>query len=141
MEQISDVTSLLKRVKELEEEVGLLKHDLVIQQNINFEWSGNLGRWNWNVKEDIVEFNNKKVEALGYNRSELPEKISELMNFSFNNKQPGTEGELGTGLGLTLCRDFIHKNSGTITIESKRGTGTTVSFTLPLLKQGPASLH
>ena len=112
MEQISDVTYLLKRVKELEEEVGLLKHDLVIQQNINFEWSGNLGKWNWNVKEDIVEFNNKKVEALGYNRSELPEKISELMNFSFNNKQPGTEGELGTGLGLTLCRDFIHRNSG-----------------------------
>lgn len=75
MEQISDVTYLLKRVKELEEEVGLLKHDLVIQQNINFEWSGNLGKWNWNIKEDIVEFNNKKVEALGYNRSELPEKI------------------------------------------------------------------
>lgn len=45
---------------------------------------------------------------------------------------PGNRGEKGTGLGLVLCREFIEKNGGAISISSMEGKGTRVSFTLPV---------
>jgi len=44
---------------------------------------------------------------------------------------PGTDGEKGTGLGLILCKDFIEKHGGRLSIESKLGEGSTFMFTLP----------
>jgi signal transduction histidine kinase len=43
----------------------------------------------------------------------------------------GTDKETGSGLGLLLCKDFIEKNGGCITIESKPNLGSTFIFTLP----------
>jgi signal transduction histidine kinase len=42
----------------------------------------------------------------------------------------GTNAEIGTGLGLLLCKEFIEKNGGTINFTSKEGEGTTFYFTL-----------
>ena len=44
----------------------------------------------------------------------------------------GKGSVLGTGIGLTLCRDFIDKHSGDIWAESEPGKGTAVSFELPM---------
>jgi signal transduction histidine kinase len=44
----------------------------------------------------------------------------------------GTAKESGTGLGLMLCRDFLSKNNGSLSIESERGKGSSFSFTLPV---------
>lgn len=44
----------------------------------------------------------------------------------------GTENELGTGLGLILCKDFIALHKGKIWVESTPHVGTLVSFSLPL---------
>jgi signal transduction histidine kinase len=43
----------------------------------------------------------------------------------------GTDNEVGTGLGLLLCKDFVEKNNGTIGIESKEKEGSRFWFTLP----------
>ena len=43
----------------------------------------------------------------------------------------GTEDEVGTGLGLILCKDLIEKNNGKIWVESKFGRGSQFHFTLP----------
>ncbi len=44
----------------------------------------------------------------------------------------GLNNEIGNGLGLKLCKDFIRKSKGKIWIESKPNMGTTVFFTLPV---------
>ncbi|MEG1186876.1 MAG: hybrid sensor histidine kinase/response regulator [Bacteroidales bacterium] len=44
----------------------------------------------------------------------------------------GTKNEEGSGLGLTLCRDFIQKNNGSFWFTSEPGKGSTFSFALSL---------
>jgi signal transduction histidine kinase len=48
---------------------------------------------------------------------------------------PGTNSEMGTGLGLMLCKDFVEKNGGTLQVESTLGQGTLVTFTIPAVKK------
>ena len=45
----------------------------------------------------------------------------------------GTNQEIGTGLGLLLCKDFVEKNKGIIGVESTTGEGTRFWFTLPIM--------
>jgi PAS domain S-box-containing protein len=52
---------------------------------------------------------------------------------------PGTEQEVGTGLGLILCKEFVEINGGTIRVESKQKIGSTFSFTLPLNQPADSS--
>ncbi len=49
-----------------------------------------------------------------------------------NGHEKGTEGETGKGLGLFFCKEFVTMNNGDIFIESAKGVGTTITFTLPL---------
>jgi two-component system, sensor histidine kinase and response regulator len=44
----------------------------------------------------------------------------------------GTNNEKGLGLGLRLCKEFIERNKGKLTVRSQVGIGTTFNFTLPV---------
>ncbi|AHC15617.1 hybrid sensor histidine kinase/response regulator [Salinispira pacifica] len=44
---------------------------------------------------------------------------------------PGTEFEKGSGLGLHLCRDFVHANGGKLWLERSSSQGSVFAFSLP----------
>jgi signal transduction histidine kinase len=53
-----------------------------------------------------------------------------IFDISAKHTTVGTHSEKGTGLGLILCREFVERNGGTISVESELGVGTTFKFTL-----------
>lgn len=68
-----------------------------------------------------------KDTGIGIDEEHLPK----LFNLDKKISRPGTEGELSTGLGLIICKEFINKHGGEIWAESEVGKGTTFYFTIP----------
>jgi PAS domain S-box-containing protein len=62
------------------------------------------------------------------------EALKNIYSLGEVNTTQGTEGELGTGLGVMLCKEMIEKNGGSLKIESEVGKGTKVIFTIPAPK-------
>ena len=79
-------------------------------------------------KCDLIEVS---VEDSGVGISH--DDIENLFNLERINSKKGTLNEKGSGLGLILCKEFVEKNSGKISVSSFVGKGSTFKFTL--LKQ------
>ena len=45
----------------------------------------------------------------------------------------------GLGLGLYICRDLVERQGGVIWVASKFGSGTAVTFTIPILNRHNAA--
>lgn len=60
-----------------------------------------------------------------------PEQLGAVFELGSVYRTTGTQGERGSGLGLTLCRDLAERLGGAITIDSHPGKGTVVTVELP----------
>ncbi len=89
---------------------------------------------NIKVMAQVVENNMISIQVSD-NGIGIPEGLKrKLFRLDQKVSRPGTSGEESSGLGLLLCRDFVLKSGGTLSLESKEGQGSTFSFTLPLAK-------
>jgi signal transduction histidine kinase len=84
--------------------------------------------------EIFAKINNHEAEvSVKDNGVGIDEKTKRILfKIDSNIKSTGTSGEKGTGLGLLLCKEFVEKNKGHISIESTPGKGSTFTFTIPL---------
>ncbi len=75
-----------------------------------------------NIRVEVAD------NGVGMNRSVL-ETLFTSTNHHYTST--GTANERGTGLGLMLCKEFVEKWGGTITVKSTKGKGSTFIFTVP----------
>ena len=68
-----------------------------------------------------------------------PDDIDKLFKLDKNFTSEGTEDEIGTGLGLLLCKEFVEKHGGKIRVESKVGFGSQFIFSLPEINKKPSA--
>ncbi|HEY9049889.1 MAG TPA: HAMP domain-containing sensor histidine kinase, partial [Ohtaekwangia sp.] len=62
----------------------------------------------------------------------IPHEIQDkLFTLNENVRQPGTNNEKGTGLGLTLCKELIRENKGDIYVKSSPGEGSEFTVVMP----------
>lgn len=80
-------------------------------------------------KNDIIV----KVRDNGIGMSEVA--IQNLFRIDVHHSTRGTENEVGTGLGLILCKEFVEKLGGEIWVKSELNKGSEFYFTIPAIKQ------
>ncbi|BAX80136.1 tetratricopeptide repeat-containing sensor histidine kinase [Labilibaculum antarcticum] len=79
------------------------------------------------VKSEIGEYF-VKISVIDNGIGMMPEQIENIYE---GKTTDGTANEKGTGLGITLCRDFLVKNHGEMMVESEVDKGSTFSFIIP----------
>lgn len=60
-----------------------------------------------------------------------PEVLKKLFRIDETVSTVGTNNEKGTGLGLILCREFVEKNGGSITVHSEVSKGSEFVISFP----------
>jgi signal transduction histidine kinase len=60
------------------------------------------------------------------------EQINKLFKLDKTSSSRGTDDEVGTGLGLIICKEFIESHQGKIWVESTQGKGSNFCFSIPL---------
>lgn len=87
---------------------------------------------NGNIKIHITENKNQVLCSVQDNGIGIsPENQKKLFRIDTNYTRLGTKDESGTGLGLILCKEFVEKNGGSITVQSEVAVGSTFTFSLP----------
>jgi signal transduction histidine kinase len=79
------------------------------------------------------------VEDSGCGMSD--QQLDRLFDWEEKPSSPGTAGELGSGVGLLLCKDFVEEWGGRIWVESEEGEGSTFFVLIPhaLLSSTPVT--
>jgi signal transduction histidine kinase len=77
---------------------------------------------NESMVEIIIQDNGVGIEK---------EDLDKLFKIDVHHSTKGTSGEMGTGLGLVLCKEIIELHGGQISAESEPGKGSSFIFTLP----------
>jgi signal transduction histidine kinase/ligand-binding sensor domain-containing protein len=74
--------------------------------------------------------NNTEISVSDNGIGMSEEVMAKLFRIDANLTTRGTENEKGTGLGLFLCKEFVEKHGGKISVESKPGKGSVFRFVL-----------
>ena len=98
----------------------------LVSNGIKFTHTGGSVSISAAVKSDFVKIT---VEDNGVGID--PDNQKKLFRIGEQYRMDGTANEQGTGLGLILCKGFVEKNNGTISVESELNKGSKFIFTVP----------
>ena len=60
-------------------------------------------------------------------------RLNKLFKIDKNSSSRGTDDEVGSGLGLIICKEFVEAHQGKIWVESTPGKGSKFCFAIPML--------
>jgi signal transduction histidine kinase/Tfp pilus assembly protein PilF len=87
---------------------------------------------NGKIKVYLTNINNQKIVVVEDNGIGMTKEVAERLFSDEKAKSTvGTNREQGSGLGLTLCHEFVKKYGGRIWAESEPGKGSRFYFTVP----------
>jgi PAS domain S-box-containing protein len=98
----------------------------LISNAVKFTPSGGIIETEARMEQDAVEV---CIQDNGVGMT--PEEAEKIFDIGIKMKKSGTANEKGTGLGLTLAKEFIEKNNGTISVKSNKGKGSKFIIRLP----------
>jgi len=78
---------------------------------------------NKNYIELIVEDNGIGIEK---------ENLVKIFNTTEHFSTYGTNNEKGSGLGIILCKEFVERHKGEISIKSEINKGTSITVVIPV---------
>ena len=99
----------------------------LLSNAVKFTYPGGEVKVDAALKGKIIEI---VVSDNGMGMSE--NEIDGLFKFTTPGGTLGTANEKGTGLGLLLCKEFVEKNKGTISVTSTLEKGSSFRITLPV---------
>lgn len=99
----------------------------LIHNAIKFSPSGSEIKVYGHIEGDYL---NVMVEDSGSGMSQA--EIDNILLYNAGFTKQGTAKEKGTGIGLLMCKDFVSRNSGELSIEPLE-KGTRVTFSIPRL--------
>lgn len=101
----------------------------LISNAIKFSYTHN------QIEISSQQLNKKCIISISDNGIGIPKKDRhKILSAEHTTSTIGTEGEKGTGLGLTVCREFVNKHNGRLWFESKENEGTTFFIELSTTK-------
>jgi len=87
---------------------------------------------NGNVKISATMFDNNIAISVTDNGIGMSKEDKEkLFKIEVHHTTVGTYNEVGTGVGLILCKELVEQQSGKIWVTSELGKGSKFTFTLP----------
>ncbi len=98
-----------------------------------------------NILSNAIKFSHRKSKIVIATQNESEHLIITIKDFGVGMKpktreelfskeikpSTGTSGEKGSGIGLLICKEFIEKSKGNISVESTEGVCTVFTISLP----------
>ncbi len=153
-EQLVDIIKLIKSISNSKHIaiVNKIEDDVIVNadpNHFNFVFRNLLANAvKFTHHNGKIIINADKESQIGYivfsvndNGVGIDKEQQEHMFELFNISTIGTANEKGNSLGLLLCKEFIIENGGKIWVESEKGKGTTIYFTLKVANARQAEVY
>jgi signal transduction histidine kinase len=98
----------------------------LVSNAIKFSYRGGTVKIYSKLYDNTVEVN---IADEGVGLNGIP--VEDLFKIEKRITNDGTENEKGTGLGLYLCKEFVEKSHGSISVKNNIEKGSIFTFTLP----------
>lgn len=147
------------RIDELVSNTMMIIAPIAQNKEIKLDWNVNsdiiatidpnmIGSVLQNLVTNAIKFTEKggSVNVQAYTESDLlnfsvtdtgvgmdENRINKLFKIDKSSSSRGTDDEVGTGLGLIICKEFVEAHQGKIWAESTPGKGSNFSFSIPII--------